>query len=79
MIRKIRDILLAHGLSDQTANGICTDIAQILGSGRHYIARSDFAERNREIMAGFRGNNYDDLANSYGITPRQVRRIIKRK
>lgn len=78
MIGKIRDILLSHGIAESKAREICLEISRTLGSGRHYIARSDFTERNREIMAGFRGNNYAALADAFGVSPRQVRRIVKK-
>ena len=78
-IRRIKEILVSHGLIDPKLSDICTDIIHALGSERHYIARSDFAERNREIMAGFRGNNYGEVASRFGITERQVRRIVRPK
>lgn len=78
-ISRIRSILIEHGIDGGAADAICASILKEIGSERHYIARSDFVERNREIMAGFRGNNYTDLADTFGLTPRQVRRIVKRK
>ncbi len=78
-IRQIKEILVSHGLVDPTVSEICADILNILGSQRHYIARSDFTERNREIMAGFRGNNFSEVADRFGLTERQIRRIVRQK
>lgn len=79
VLEHIKEVLLANGVSDESASKICMDLARTLGGERHYIAASDFTERNREIMAGFRGNNYGEVASRFGITERQVRRIVHRK
>lgn len=33
-------------------------------------------ERDRKIRAGFNGTNYTELAERWGLSPRQIRRII---
>lgn len=51
--------------------------------GRVYIAkhgsRDDLAARDATIRTQFCGNNFPQLAEQYGLTERQVRRIVARK
>lgn len=75
-IRAIRDILIEHGIPAHQADDICAAILDNIGGQRHYIARSDFAKRNREIADGFRGNNLSEVAERFGLSTRQVRRVL---
>lgn len=43
------------------------------GSIERYI---DIARRDQKIRDLFRGNNIDALARAYGLSPRQIRRIV---
>lgn len=81
-LAEIRAILTRYGISEATAGLICAEITDAIGGLRHYIParpRSEYADRNAEIMAAFRGDNHTDLAKRHGISARQVRRILTKK
>ncbi len=80
-IAEIKDILMGHGLAEPLASLICAEIGDAIGGQRVYVAvrpRSEYAERNAEIMGRFNGLNHRQLAADYDLTPRQVRRILKK-
>ena len=77
---EIQAILTQHGIATPLAERICAEIGDAIGGQRVYIAvrpRSDYAERNAEIRAAFRGNNHREVANRFDLTPRHIRRIVK--
>lgn len=79
-LAEIRNILLRHGIPEVTASLILAEIGQSLGGQRLYFGvkpRSEYADRNAEIIRQFKGNNVLDLADDYDLTPRQVRRIVR--
>ena len=78
---EIQAILTRHGLATPLAERICAEIGDALGGQRVYIAvrpRSDYAERNAEIRAAFRGNNHREVAEMFSLTPRHIRRVLKK-
>jgi len=79
-LAEIHAILTRHGLAAPLAERICADIGDAIGGQRVYLAirpRSDYAERNAEIRAAFRGNNHREVAERFGLTPRRVRDLLK--
>lgn len=54
------------------------ELANMAGGSDLYINKynQDRTARNLRIKASFNGSNYDQIARSEGLTPRQVRRII---
>ena len=78
---EIQAILTRHGIATPLAERICAEIGDAIGGQRVYIAvrpRSDYAERNAEIRAAFRGNNHREVANRFDLSTMQVRRILKK-
>lgn len=54
-------------------------MAAQLGGGAIYLAKGvavQLSARDREMCAQFRGNNYAQLARSYGLTEMRVRQIV---
>jgi Mor family transcriptional regulator len=82
VLNKIKAILTRHGVGDPEAERICAAISEAIGGQRVYVAvrpRSEYAERNAEIAGAFKGNNHAELADAFGLTPRQVRRIVHKR
>jgi len=52
-------------------------IMAVAGGDSLYIPQLDNSLRDREIKNSFTGNNYQQLAQHYDISERQIRRIIK--
>lgn len=69
--------LLATALADEIARGIRGEA----GGSEIYIptmTKVERDERNAEIRRAFRGDNHDQLAREYGLSRRQVERILSR-
>jgi Mor family transcriptional regulator len=78
---EIQAILTAHGIATPLAERICADISAAVGGQKVYIPVKrpfSYAERNAEIRAAFHGNNHSEVAERFGLTPRHVRRVLKK-
>lgn len=78
-------VLTAKGLKQSAAVVIATEIAKEFGrlySGQNMYVQSQrveqAAERAAEVVAGFDGKNYRELALKFGLSDRHVRTLIKR-
>ncbi|HEB94333.1 MAG TPA: hypothetical protein ENI94_12910 [Gammaproteobacteria bacterium] len=81
--RLVRAVRTATGMHEHLAVPIADDILQCLceeyGASEVYIPSSKKLKthvRNRDIRESFNGANHAELAKKYGITERQVRRIL---
>jgi Mor family transcriptional regulator len=78
---------------DRLFHRLCTDLGEASGKtiirtiieelGGLRISFPDMREilreeRDQRVRARFRGNNYDELASYFRLSPRQVRNIIKK-
>jgi Mor family transcriptional regulator len=78
---------------DRLFHRLCTDFGEASGKtiirtiieelGGLRLSFPDMREMSREerdmrVRARFRGNNYDELASYFRLSPRQVRNIIKK-
>jgi len=78
---------------DRLFHRLCTDFGEASGQtiirtiieelGGLRLSFPDMREMSREerdmrVRARFRGNNYDELASYFRLSPRQVRNIIKK-
>ena len=64
---------------EETGARIMTILFEVLGGLRvtiPTITQVEIQERNRQIRNKFTGQNYESLAASWGLSVRQVRRII---
>jgi Mor family transcriptional regulator len=81
-----RQMLLSNSFLEQMtdifANEIEKQMRSTAGGDVIYVAKNsdttERQERNRIICARFTGNNLTELAKEFHLTPRQVRRIVKR-
>lgn len=65
---------------DTLVSGIANDISNQIGGKEVYInkrPRSEYARRNAEIRGEFNGRNHNDLAARYGVSKRQIYRLLK--
>lgn len=83
LVISIAESLTRNGLDPQEAERISFDAADTYrkthGGETLYIPTGYFwemHEQHKAMWEAFNGNNYDELAQQYGMTPRQVRRII---
>lgn len=77
--------LLEHGVALDLAKVAAVDITEAIrteiGGVQQYIPRGlnyMLSQRDLEIFAKFKGDNYDKLAHEYQLTAMQIRNIIKR-
>ena len=77
--------LIDHGMKIDLAKVAAVDITEAIrteiGGVQQYIPRGlnyMLSQRDVEIFAKFKGNNYDSLAHEYQLTAMQIRNIIKR-
>ena len=79
--------LAAVGRDDERVALLITGICDAIGDGRPVYLPSGFrvrallqtAERDAAMRRAFDGTNYAALALRYGVSTRQVRRIVDRK
>lgn len=67
-------------IAEKVAGEIVSEIASNFGGAGTYIRkrpRSSYAERNAEIRREFNGCNHNDLARRYGVSKRQIYRLVK--
>lgn len=64
------------------ADALCC-VMEELGSQHVHVPTPEYfhghlfrAIRDDDIRSRFRGNNYDELSDDYGLSPRQIRRIV---
>ena len=61
------------------ADEIAVEVRNEVGGSELYIPSPSRHARNAAIRAEFRGNNLDELARKYGLSRRQVERIVHDK
>lgn len=80
-----KQIILSQNFVDTMTDLVAIEIEKQLkgmaGGDTLYIAKTgsidDKAARNKIIKAQFNGRNLIELANRFGLTERQIRRIIR--
>lgn len=72
----IRSFALKESAAAVLADQITIELRREAGGAPVYIPAPFRAARNAEIRGKFRGNNHDELAMKYGISRRQVERIV---
>ena len=51
-----------------------------IAAGKYGSGKKDLkAQRNAELKSQYVGHNYSELARKFGISARQVRRLVERK
>ena len=67
---------LAEIVAAALADEIALEIRNEAGGSDIYIPAPSREARNARIRAAFRGNNYDELVSRFGISRRQIERIV---
>jgi Mor family transcriptional regulator len=72
-------IKLAHPIAAEVAMSVAEHVRKNIGGVATYIPRGinyELTLRDREVWAGFKGDNYHELARKYDLTEMRVRQIV---
>ena len=71
------------GITESQATDIANDVLQQLrkryGNQVVYISAKDKAEKNRQILADWNGNNIDQLVTRYKVSRRRIYQILNER
>lgn len=75
---KLAALSLGHSNQESTEIASSADerIRIRLGGSETYIHAAAKSRRNAEIFSKFKGDNYVQLAQEFGVSPRRIRQIV---
>lgn len=80
LAESIRQAVRQPSVVEAMCQALEQQLRQQLGGADVYVGkRPDRTARDARVRAGFRGDNYEQLAKEEGLSQRQVRRIVARK
>ncbi|AJA45052.1 Mor transcription activator family protein [Frischella perrara] len=75
------DFGLSQEVASQLGDNVANTISELFGGQNFTFPRDHIFKLNQrdlEIYAEFRGNNYNELSNKYNMTERGIRKVIDR-